>query len=106
MITTKEKSGQRQDNKNQQNNSGPGNMPNENAGKTTNSRQEVSTPHETEANEQREGADSTYIERNEVTPPNRKEFPSVGTVKTDFESRPQGRTTGRMIGHEPGTEGI
>jgi len=52
------------------------------------------------------GADTSYSEKNDVTPPNKKEFPSQGPAKTDFESRPQGRTTGRMIGHEPGTEGI
>jgi hypothetical protein len=105
MLTTKNKSAKRQGNKNQQNNPGPGRMPNENAGKRT-SKKEVSQLHETEAGVPPEGADATFTERNDVTPPNRKEFPSVGNVKTDFESRPQGRTTGRMIGHEPGTEGI
>lgn len=105
MITTKEKSGQRQGNKNQSNNPGPGKMPKENPGKS-NSKEELLYPHENEANPQREGADASFTERNDVTPPNRKEFPSVGAAKTDFESRPQGRTTGRMIGHEPGTEGI
>src|SRR5882757_3591595 len=102
MITAKEKSGQRQDNKNQKNNPGPGKMPNENPGKRP-SEKELLYPHESEANPQREGADATFTERNDVTPPNRKEFPSVGPAKTDFESRKQGRTTGRMIGHEPGT---
>ena len=105
MLTTKNKSGKKQDNKNKQNNTGPGRMPKENPGKS-NSKEEVSQLHETEAIVPREGADATFTERNDVTPPNRKEFPSVGNVKTDFESRPQGRTTGRMIGHEPGTEGI
>ncbi|WP_184549894.1 hypothetical protein [Mucilaginibacter sp. FT3.2] len=52
------------------------------------------------------GADTSYSEQTDVTPPNKKEFPSVGPSKTDFASRPQGRTTGRMVGHEPGTEGI
>lgn len=105
MLTTKNKSSQRQDYKSQKNNPGPGRMPNENAGKGT-SKNEVNQLHETEAGVPREGADATFTERNDVTPPNRKEFPSVGNAKTDFESRPQGRTTGRMIGHEPGTEGI
>ena len=104
METTKSKSSQKQAGNNQNNNPRPGNMPNENAGKTI-SNQEVNSPHESEANPQREGADATYTERNDVTPPNKKEFPSVGAAKTDFESRPQGRTTGRMIGHEPGIEG-
>jgi hypothetical protein len=68
--------------------------------------EEILYPHESEALPQEEGADATYTERNDVTPPNKREFPSVGRAKTDFESRPQGRTTGRMIGHEPGTESI
>ena len=59
-----------------------------------------------EAALQREGADASFTERNDVTPPNKKEFPSVGPAKTDFEARKLGRTTGRMIGHEPGTESI
>jgi hypothetical protein len=63
-------------------------------------------PREAESADQIRGADPTFTERNDVTPPNKKEFPSVGAAKTDFESRPHGRTTGRMIGHEPGTESI
>ena len=105
MITSKEKSGNKTGNKNQNNNPGPGKMPKENPGKS-NSKEEILYPHESEANPQHEGADASFTERNDVTPPNKKEFPSVGPAKTDFESRNQGRTTGRMIGHEPGTEGI
>ena len=106
MLATKNKSGHAQDKNNQKQSSGPGNMPKENPGKTSNSKEEILYPHESEAAPQREGADASYTERNDVTPPNRKEFPSVGPAKTDFESRKLGRTTGRMIGHEPGTEGI
>lgn len=106
MITSENKSGQGQDDKNHKNNPGPGKMPKENPGKS-NSKEELLYPHEDEAAPQKEGADASFTERNDVTPPNKKEFPSVGpATKTDFESRPQGRTTGRMIGHEPGTEGI
>ncbi|MFI5163147.1 MAG: hypothetical protein ACHQHN_17835 [Sphingobacteriales bacterium] len=97
MLTTKDKS--------QKNSPGPGRMPKENPGRHT-SKEEMNQPNETEADTQREGADATFTGRNDVTPPNKKEFPSVGVAKTDFESRPQGRTTGRMIGHEPGTESI
>jgi len=61
-------------------------------------------PHENEFSEPAEGSDASYSEKNDVTPPNKKEFPSVGPAETDFVSRPHGRTTGRMIGHEPGTE--
>jgi hypothetical protein len=52
------------------------------------------------------GNDASYSEQNDVTPPNQKEFPVQGPGKTDFESRQQGRTTGRMVGHEPGTESL
>jgi hypothetical protein len=97
MLTTKDKS--------QKNKPASGTMPKGSARRRT-SKEEMNRPNETEAGTQREGADATFTERNDVTPPNRKEFPSVGNAKTDFESRPLGRTTGRMIGHEPGTEGI
>lgn len=62
---------------------------------------------QTEQEQQQEGNDASYSEQNDVTPPNQHEFPSEGVAtKTNFESRPHGRTTGRMLGHEPGTEGI
>lgn len=80
-------------------------LPDENPG-TSNTGEEISTPRQSEASQQREGADATFTERNDVTPPAKKEFPSEGPAKMDFESRPHGRTTGRMIGHEPGTEAI
>jgi hypothetical protein len=92
MISAKEKSGHVQDK-----NKKPENR---------NSKEETIYPHESESSQQREGADSSFTERNDVTPPARKEFPSVGPAKTDFESRKLGRKTGRMIGHEPGTENI
>jgi hypothetical protein len=69
-------------------------------------KEEILYPHQSEAEPQKEGSDASFTERNDVTPPNKKEFPSVGPAKTDFESRKLGRTTGRMIGHEPGTEAI
>ena len=60
-----------------------------------------------EQQQQSGGNDASYSEQNDVTPPDRHEFPSEGAAtKTDFTSRKQGRTTGRMVGHEPGTEGI
>jgi hypothetical protein len=105
MLSTKNKSSQRQGENNKKQTSGRGNMPNENSGKRT-SEEEILYPHESEAVPQREGADTSFTERNDVTPPNQKEFPSVGPAKTDFEARKLGRTTGRMIGHEPGTESI
>lgn len=105
MITAKDKSGQVRDKNKESVNRDRGNMPNENPGKST-SKEEILYPHESESGQQQEGADSSFTERNDVTPPNQKEFPSVGPAKTDFESRKQGRTTGRMVGHEPGTENI
>ena len=50
-----------------------------------------------------QGNDATFHEQNDVTPPNQREFPSEGPAKGDFVTRPNGRTTGRMVGHEPGT---
>ena len=105
MISAKEKSGRVPDKNKKSENRGHGKMPNENSGKHT-SKKEMLYPHESESSQQQEGLDSSFTERNDVTPPRKKEFPSVGPAKTDFESRKLGRTTGRMIGHEPGTESI
>jgi hypothetical protein len=58
----------------------------------------------TELERPEEGNDASYSEQTDVTPPAEREFPSVGIAETDFVSRPNGRTTGRMVGHEPGTE--
>ena len=104
MITTKNKSAKSEHKNNPLD---PSKRPAERPGKQDPSKkEEILYPNESEAANQREGADATFTERNDVTPPNRKEFPSVGPAKADFASRPQGRTTGRMIGHEPGTEAI
>ena len=62
--------------------------------------------HETELEQQDIGNDDPNGEQGDVTPPAPHEFPSFGNAKTDFVSRPLGRTTGRMVGHEPGTESI
>lgn len=106
MITAKEKSGRAQDKNKKSEPRGHGNKPNGSAVKKHASKEEMLYPHESESSQQQEGADSSFTERNDVTPPARKEFPSVGPAKTDFESRKLGRKTGRMIGHEPGTENI
>ncbi|WP_295771533.1 hypothetical protein [uncultured Mucilaginibacter sp.] len=68
--------------------------------------QDFGYPNEQEVRQPQEGSDGSYSEQTDVTPPRPHEFPSEGSPKTDFSSRPQGRTTGRMVGHEPGTEGI
>lgn len=101
MLTTKNKSG-KSANRNSQ--LDPSKRPGEKS--ESGQKEKIVYPKESEAANQREGVDATFTERNDVTPPNKKEFPSVGAAKTDFESRPHGRTTGRMIGHEPGTEAI
>ena len=53
-----------------------------------------------------DGSTDNYTEQNDVTGPDKREFPSVGHAQADFASRPTGRRTGRMVGHEPGTEGL
>jgi len=68
--------------------------------------EDLGYPSEQEVERPDQDSDGSYSEQIDVTPPNPQEFPSVGNAKTDFTSRPQGRTTGRMLGHEPGTEGI
>lgn len=59
-----------------------------------------------EMQQQDNGNDASYSEQNDVNPPRNPEFPSEGRAQTDFTPGNHGRTTGRMVGHEPGTEGI
>jgi hypothetical protein len=47
-----------------------------------------------------------YSEQNDVPAAEKRGFPSVGNATTDFVSRPTGRRTGRMVGHEPGTDSL
>ncbi len=80
--------------------------PNEIPEKRKSEQEKSGYPHEIEQEQQQGGNDASYSEQNDVTPPNQKEFPSVGNTETDFRPSDHGRTTGRMVGHEPGTEGI
>ena len=80
--------------------------PNEIPEKRESEQEKSGYPHETEQEQQEEGSDASYSERLDVTPPNQKEFPSVGNAETDFRPSNHGRSTGRMVGHEPGTEGL
>jgi hypothetical protein len=80
--------------------------PNEVPEKRESEHENLEYPHERELNTQPGGNDASYSEQIDVTPPRPHEFPSVGRAKTDFVARKLGRRTGRMIGHEPGTEGI
>jgi hypothetical protein len=59
-----------------------------------------------EQEQHNKGNEASFSEQTDVTPPNHKDFPVAGPGKADFESRPQGRRTARMVGHEPGTENI
>ena len=82
------------------------NRPNETPDKGTSEQEQSGYPHEREQEQQESGSDASYSEQTDVTPPTPHEFPSVGHAKTDFRPSDHGRTTGRMLGHEPGTEGI
>ena len=82
------------------------NHPDEIPGKKQSEQEGSGYPHLRKQEQQQGGNDASYSEQNDVTPPAPHEFPSVGNAKTDFVSKPYGRTTGRMVGHEPGTEGI
>lgn len=62
-------------------------------------------PRDTEL-ESQTGGDENYSEQNDVPAMPKRDFPSVGNAETDFASRRTGRHTGRMVGHEPGTESL
>lgn len=62
-------------------------------------------PRDTEL-ENQTGGDENYSEQNDVPAMPKRDFPSVGNAETDFASRPTRRHTGRMVGHEPGTESL
>ena len=80
--------------------------PNEIPEKRESEQEKSGYPHVTEQEQQQEGNDASYSEQTDVTPPNQKEFPSVGNPETNFKPGNHGRTTGRMVGHEPGTESL
>jgi hypothetical protein len=46
--------------------------------------------------------DGSYSAQHDITPPKPHEPPSFGIAETDFLPSNHGRTTGRMIDHEPG----
>jgi hypothetical protein len=85
--------------------SGSGKQPNEIPGKKQSDQEGSGYAPQREQQQHNAGNDASYSEQTDVTPPNQHEFPSVGSPKTDFVTRNHGRTTGRMVGHEPGTEG-
>ena len=88
-------------------NSGNDNRPDETPERRQSEQEGSGYSPQREQQQHNDGNDTSYSEQTDVTPPNQHEFPSEGVAtKTDFASRPHGRTTGRMVGHEPGTEGI
>ncbi len=85
----------------------PNHNPNETPEESQSDNEGTGYRQQNEQEQQQDGADTSYSEQNDVTPPDSHEFPATGAAtKTNFTSRNQGRTTGRMLGHEPGTEGI
>jgi len=80
--------------------------PNEIPEKRESEHERLDYPQHREQEQQQSGSDASYSEQAGVTPPKPHEFPSVGNAKGDFVSKPYGRTTGRMVDHEPGTESI
>jgi hypothetical protein len=87
-------------------NSGNGNRPEERPERHQSEQEGSGYAAQREQQQQNSGNYASYSEQTDVTPPNHKDFPTVGPGKADFESRPHGRTTGRMVGHEPGTESL
>jgi hypothetical protein len=79
-------------------------IPKENPGQKSDGDESLLYPHERELDEQVSGNDASYSEQADVTPPKPHEFPSFGNATTDFKPSNHGRTTGRMIGHEPGID--
>jgi hypothetical protein len=57
---------------------------------------------ELEQEQQQSPNDSSYSEHLDVIPATPHEFPTFGIAETDFAPSDHGRTTGRMIDHEPG----
>jgi hypothetical protein len=87
-------------------NFGYGNQPDE-AREWNESQQEGSgyTP-QREQEQQDQGNDATFSEQIDVTPPDQPEIPAEGPARADFSPQHHNRGTGRMVGHEPGTESI
>ena len=85
----------------------PNFSPDETPERHTSEQEGLGYDQQVEAKPQQSESDANYSEQNDVTPPIPHEFPAEGAhTKANFESRPHGRTTGRMVSGEPGTEGI
>ena len=87
-------------------NSGNGNRPDETPERKQSEQEGSGYSPQREQQQQDSGNDTSYSEQTDVTPPNHKEFPTEGPSRADFSPQHHNRSTGRMVGHEPGTEGI
>lgn len=87
-------------------NSGNGNRPDETPERRKSEQEGSGYTPQREQQQQNSGNDTSYSEQTDVTPPNQKEFPAEGPARGDFSPQHHNRSTGRMVGHEPGTEGI
>jgi hypothetical protein len=74
--------------------------------KTQPKKEKSGYPHEVELTNPDKSEGNNYSEQNDVPSMPKREFPSQGPAETDFVSRSTGRHTGRMVGHEPGTESL
>lgn len=87
-------------------NYGNGNQPDETPERRQSEQEGSGYSPQREQQQQDSGNDTSFSERIDVTPPNEKEIPAEGPARADFSPQHHNRSTGRMIGHEPGTEGI
>ena len=87
-------------------NSGNGNRPDETPERRQSEQEGSGYSPQREQQQQNSGNDTSFSEQTDVTPPNEKEFPAEGPARGDFSPQHHNRSTGRMVGHEPGTEGI
>nr|WP_294794676.1 hypothetical protein [uncultured Mucilaginibacter sp.] len=87
-------------------NTGNGNRPDETPERRQSEQEGSGYTPQREQQQQDSGNDTSFSEQTDVTPPNEHEFPSEGPARGDFSPQHHNRSTGRMVGHEPGTEGI
>ena len=87
-------------------NSGNGNRPEETPERRQSEQEGSGYSPQREQQQQDSGNDASYSEQTDVTPPNEHEIPSEGPSRADFQPQHHNRSTGRMVGHEPGTEGV
>ena len=87
-------------------NTGNGNRPDETPERRQSEQEGSGYTPQREQQQHNSGNDASFSEQTDVTPPNQKEFPAEGPARGDFSPQHHNRSTGRMVGHEPGTENI